>query len=103
MGIFTIDISALGNTKKVSYTCNYISVTIVVNKVDKILTRLLRKPKDFSYDELTLLLRYFGYEELKTGKTTGSRRAFVHLETKHIIRFHKPHPGNELKRYQINE
>lgn len=35
------------------------------------------------------------------GKTSGSRVAFINLKTKHIIRIHKPHPGNELKSYQI--
>ena len=38
----------------------------------------------------------------KLGKTSGSRVAFTHPEILHIIRLHKPHPGNELKRYQIN-
>jgi len=74
-----------------------------MSKKDKLLKRLLRVPKDFSYTELVSLLGYFGYEELKTGKTGGSRRAFAHRLTKHVFRLHKPHPKNILKRYQIDE
>jgi len=45
----------------------------------------------------------FGYEEAATGKTSGSRFAFVNRGTMHIIRLHKPHPNPELKRYQLEE
>ena len=74
-----------------------------MSKAEKLLEKLLRKPRDFTYDELVGLLSYLGYEELKKGKTGGSRRAFSNRVTKHVIRLHKPHPGNELKIYQINE
>ena len=73
-----------------------------MTKRNKIIDRLLSRPKDFTYDELVSLLKIFGYEEAKTGKTTGSRRAFI-LKTKgHIIRLHKSHPGNVLRIYQID-
>jgi len=39
------------------------------------------------------------YKEKKTGKTSGSRKAYINEKLNHIIRIHKPHPGNELKRY----
>jgi len=74
-----------------------------LSRKEKLLSKLLRRPKDFTYDEIVTLLDFFGYYELKKGKTTGSRRAFVHHQTKHVIRFHKPHPKNVLKRYQIEE
>jgi len=74
-----------------------------MSRKDKLLKRLLAKPKDLTYEELNSLLRYFGYEEFKKGKTSGSRRAFVNRDSKHIIRLHKPHPKNILKMYQINE
>jgi hypothetical protein len=69
---------------------------------NKIIDRLLSRPKDFTYDELAKVLNSFGYQEVKTGKTSGSRRAFVNSISKHIIRLHKPHPGNLLKMYQID-
>ena len=72
-----------------------------MSRGEKLLKRFLSKPKDFTFGELSRLLRGFGYEELKTGKTSGSRVAFINYETRHIIRLHKPHPRPELKRYQL--
>ena len=74
-----------------------------MSREEKLLERFLSRPKDFTYNEIRKLLKGFGYEESNQGKTSGSRVAFVHLETKHIIRLHKPHPGNELKLYQIDQ
>jgi hypothetical protein len=39
---------------------------------------------------------------LKNGKTGGSRRKFAN-DKKQIIAFHKPHPGNIVKRYVIDQ
>ncbi|MBV9762299.1 MAG: type II toxin-antitoxin system HicA family toxin [Acidobacteriaceae bacterium] len=44
----------------------------------------------------------FGYTETAPGKTAGSRRRFVHPDREPII-LHKPHPGNELKAYQVTQ
>ncbi|MBI4690796.1 MAG: type II toxin-antitoxin system HicA family toxin [Nitrospirae bacterium] len=74
-----------------------------MGKTEKLLQRFLSKPKDFTYAEIKKLLRSFGYEEAKIGKTSGSRVAFINHKTKHIIRLHKPHPKPELKHYQIND
>lgn len=73
-----------------------------MSKIDKLLEKLLSKPKDFTYEELVKVLKYMEYEEVKKAKTGGSRRAFIRQSTKHIIRLHKPHPGNLLKKYQID-
>lgn len=73
-----------------------------MTKLDKLIKRLLSRPKDFKYSELTSLLIQFGYQELKTRKTSGSRRAFMNEKSKHIIRLHKPHPKDILKMYQID-
>lgn len=72
-----------------------------MSKNEKLLEKLKNKPKSFKYDELRKVMSFLGYEESTQGKTSGSRVAFIHQETKHIIRLHKPHPGNELKEYQI--
>jgi hypothetical protein len=72
-----------------------------MSKREKLLARLLSKPKDLTYLELESLLRFLGYEEVKTGKTSGSRRAFMNRKTSHIIRLHHPHPGQELRVYQV--
>ena len=73
-----------------------------MSKTDKLIQRLLSRPRDFTYDELVKVFNHFGYDEIKKGKTAGSRRAFVSEVTKHIISLHKPHPGNILKMYIID-
>ena len=74
-----------------------------MGKADKLLKRLISKPKDFTYDELKRLLSAYGYEETQTGKTSSSRVAFINHDSRHIIRLHKPHPHPELKQYQIDD
>jgi hypothetical protein len=73
-----------------------------VGRKEKLLSRFLSRPKDFSYNELKSLLNGLGYSETRTGKSSGSRVAFIQEETKHIIRLHKPHPQKILKEYQID-
>jgi hypothetical protein len=72
-----------------------------MTKSDKLIDRLLRKPKDFSFSELASVLKNLGYIEMKAGKTSGSRRAFIRQESRHIIRLHRPHAKHILKMYQI--
>jgi hypothetical protein len=72
-----------------------------VGKIEKLIHRFKNNPKDFSYVELRKLLLHFGYEEIKTGKTSGSRVAFYKPDNQHIIRLYKPHPKPVLKAYQI--
>ncbi len=74
-----------------------------MSKEEKLIKRLLAKPNNFTYNELKSLLSHLGYIENQSGKTSGSRVAFINENDKHIIRLHKPHPGNELKRYQIEQ
>jgi len=71
-----------------------------MSRNEKLLSRLLSVPSDFSWDELVRILSYFGYKELKPGKTGGSRRKFAD-DNKHIISLHKPHPANIVKEYAI--
>ena len=66
-------------------------------KIDKLVTRLLSYPKDFTYNELKTLLSSFGYVEVQA---SGSRVYFS--KDNHKIKLHKLHPGNELKSYQLN-
>ncbi len=74
-----------------------------MSKDEKLLKRLLLRPKDFTYSELKRLLTGLGYSESQVGKTSVSSVAFINESTHHIIRLHKPHPGNELKQYQIDQ
>jgi hypothetical protein len=74
-----------------------------MSKKEKLKRRLAAKPKDFSYAELKTLLVGLGYSEDHKGKTSGSRVVFIRSENGHLISLHKPHPGNILKTYQINQ
>ena len=68
---------------------------------EKLLVRISKKPKDFTYDELRRLLAGLQCFEDTGGRTSGSRVTFIHQPTQTILRLHRPHPGNELKAYQI--
>lgn len=70
-------------------------------QITKILDRIIRNSGTVSYAELMYVLIKLGYREIKTGKTSGSQVAFYNESKKLLIRLHKPHPGNELKDYQI--
>ena len=71
-----------------------------MSKKEKLIRRLKLKPRDFTYKEVKSLLKLFGYIELSTGRTSGSRVSFE--RNKKIIRIHRPHPHNELLAYQVN-
>lgn len=73
-----------------------------MGKLEKLIEKLLIPGSTITFQELEFILRKLGYTEKKTSKTSGSRKAYVNIEIKHIIRIHKPHPGNELKKYVKN-
>ncbi len=72
-----------------------------MSKKEKLLERLMKKPKNFTYDEAKTLLEQFGFEECNKGKTSGSRVMFKNKNIR--IELHKPHPNNILKEYQIKK
>ncbi len=73
-----------------------------MTKIDKLVKKISSKPKTFKYNELKTLLTNLGYNEITKGKTSGSRVAFYNEKKDHLFRLHKPHPGKELKKYQID-
>lgn len=70
-----------------------------MSKKDKLIDRLMKKPKDFTFDEMVSLLSCFGYELKQSG--TGSGVKFIKAESNEVINFHKPHPNGILKRYVL--
>jgi len=66
---------------------------------DKLISRFLNKPADFTYSELARLLSFFGYVEMQG---TGSRVLFINRSGNRKIKLHKPHPGKILRRYQLD-
>lgn len=74
-----------------------------MSKIEKLIERFKTVPKNFTWEELVKVLKYYGYHELsKKGKTGGSRRKFVN-ENNDIINLHKPHPQNIVKQYAIRQ
>jgi len=73
-----------------------------LSRPEKLLQRFQGKPKDFTWAELVRLLNYLGYEESTRGRTAGSRRRFVH-SCGALVLLHKPHPGNVVRRYVIEQ
>jgi hypothetical protein len=67
---------------------------------EKLIERFYRKPKDFRWDELVSLMNLFGYKLTKQGKTSGSRRKFIHTDGARLY-IHEPHPRKILKTFQI--
>ena len=77
-------------------------VTFVMNIKEKLIVRFLSMPSDFRYDEMVKLLGYFDFEEIKKGKTSGSRVKFMNPEGI-LIMLHKPHPSRIMKHYQLKQ
>ena len=72
-----------------------------MSRRDKLMRRFLAKPVDFGFEEMSRLLKDLGYEEMRSGRASGSRVAFFNKTRGHLIRLHKPHPGNIMKKYQM--
>jgi len=73
-----------------------------MSKKGKLISRFLSMPSDFHYDQMVKLLGYFGFNEVKKGKTSGSRVKFENEKGVPII-LHKPHPSGIMKRYQMKQ
>ncbi|GHV05589.1 hypothetical protein FACS1894217_02740 [Clostridia bacterium] len=72
-----------------------------MGKREKLLERLKRNPKDFTFDELRGALEALGFELSNQGRTSGSRVKF--LKGNIPITLHKPHPRKELLEYQVKQ
>ncbi len=72
-----------------------------MSQKDKLIARLLSKPRDFTFNEMVSLLSYFGYELRQGG--TGSGVKFTKSNSNEVINFHKPHPNGIMKRYVLDQ
>lgn len=70
---------------------------------EKLLKRLLSKPKDFTWDELVKLMAVFDYKINNKGKTSGSAVVFESEDSDQSLYLHKPHPKEILKRWHIEK
>ena len=74
-----------------------------MSKIEKLVLRLFSRPKDFTYAEAKALLRSIGFEEISTGKTSGSRVKFQRSTDKVSVLLHRPHPNEIIKLYVIDQ
>lgn len=76
---------------------------MLVSKIEKLLEKFKKIPKDLTWNELVKILNYFGFNEIRIkGKTGGSRVKFVNKKQE-IINLHKPHPSSIVKQYVIKQ
>ena len=74
-----------------------------MGKKEKLIERLKRLPKDFTYSEAVTLLSVLGFVEDNKGNTSGSRVQFRKDGIAQALMLHKPHPQKELKPYVIKQ
>jgi len=72
------------------------------SKKDKLIARFLAQPSDFHYKEMVRLLGYFGFEQVKKGRTSGSRVKFMNTDGVSVM-MHRPHPSGVVKHYQLKQ
>jgi len=74
-----------------------------MSRLDKALLKLQStpKPKDFTWGEAVSVMQNSGFKDIS--KSGGSHRKFYNVEKDVYIYISRPHPQNELKRYQITD
>jgi predicted HTH transcriptional regulator len=70
-----------------------------MSQTEKLKKRFLSLPSDFTWEELSRMLRDLGYVE---AEGSGSRKCF-RGEGLPQLRLHKPHPRNEIKGYAMKQ
>lgn len=72
-----------------------------MGKKEKLIRKLKNSPKDFTFEEMKVLLELLGFVMSNKGKTSGSRVKFMKNNIPIIL--HKPHTRKELLEYQIKQ
>ena len=68
----------------------------------KIREKLLNGANDITIEQVTTLLKHYGYEIDNKGKTSGSRILFYGKDLPRIY-IHKPHPEKEVNKFCLEE
>lgn len=74
-----------------------------MSKHEKLLERFLKIPADFSYGELRVFLRHYGYVEFTKGAMSGSRVVFVREEDNRKLMLHRPHNPETVCRSALED
>ena len=70
-----------------------------MGRKEKLIKKLKNNPKDFTFEEMKVLLELLGFVMSNKGRTSGSRVKFMKNNIPIIL--HNPHPRKELLEYQI--
>ncbi len=70
-----------------------------MSTIEKIITKLKRRPSDFKWKDVTKILLHFEYHQLEGG---GSRIKFYNNEKNSLLNIHKPHNPKTLRPYQVD-
>ncbi|MCB4823809.1 type II toxin-antitoxin system HicA family toxin [Roseicella aerolata] len=62
-------------------------------RLEKVVSSFKQCQGPFSWREFTRMIVKLGYEEKRSGKTSGSQRVFFHSGTQDVIMAHEPHDG----------
>ena len=74
-----------------------------MTKKGKLIERMCRLPKDFTFAELEIVLLQLGFEKDDKGKTSGSRVRFYNKDKQMQYLAHKPHPSNIVKEKALKD
>ena len=74
-----------------------------MSTLQKRLDRINCKPSDYTYTEAKALMKALGFKESNKGGTSGSRVRFYRETDQKMINLHKPHPGDIMKRYAVDD
>ena len=70
---------------------------------EKLIQRMLRLPKDFTFAELETVFLQLGFIKDEKGKTSGSRIRFYHPRKQLQYLAHKPHPSSIVKEKALKD
>ena len=74
-----------------------------MTKKEKLIERMLRFPKDFTFAELETVFIQLGFEKDDKGKTSGSRIRFYNTDKQMQYLAHKPHPSSIVKEKALKD
>lgn len=74
-----------------------------MTKKEKLIERIRRLPKDFTFAELESVLLQLGFEKDDKGKTSGSRVRFYNKDKQMQYLAHKPHPSSIIKEKALKD
>lgn len=72
-----------------------------MTQADKLILKLMSKPKDLTFTELTKIFNHFGFKIENKGNTSGARVEFYSDTLNLSFYTHKPHPDSNVKIYVI--